>query len=224
MDGSLVLLTAGSAHPAALCRLRPGMPSRTCASASIRRDARASFARAASRRRPDAENFVRVISTAMRILHAAQGVNVWPAPSARASGSGPCSVCVNVSGLAVMPRPKWRSAQRRPHNHDGIEDHSFSPGSAAAVRLSGHLPFTTRRQNQPPERAASAAGPFLTSPPPQGRRGAFASAQPRRSAPASPPAPPRRRSCARARTGPAPIYQAACPAQGSPAALPGHRG
>ena len=51
------------------------LPSSTSASASIRRDARASFSRDASRRRSDAESSVRVISTAIMIPLALQGVN-----------------------------------------------------------------------------------------------------------------------------------------------------
>ncbi len=51
------------------------MPSNTNASASIRREARASFACVASRRRSDAESPVRVISTAMVILPASQRMN-----------------------------------------------------------------------------------------------------------------------------------------------------
>lgn len=56
-----------------------------------------------------------------------------------------CSVCVNVSGLGIMSRPRWRSAQSGPHNQTGLDRSFNGPGFQAAVRLSGHLPFTTRR-------------------------------------------------------------------------------
>ena len=79
---------------------------------------------------------------------AAATMNVWPAPSARVFGWWLRSVCVNVSGLGVWPRPRWRSAQPGPHNHSGLGRPFDFPGSRAAVRLSGHLPFTTRRQSR----------------------------------------------------------------------------
>jgi len=59
------------------------------------------------------------------------------------------SVCINVSGLGLSTRPRWRSAQPDPHNHIGLGGPFGFSGFQAAVRLSGHLPFTTRRLRQP---------------------------------------------------------------------------
>jgi transposase, IS5 family len=59
--------------------------------------------------------------------------NVWPAPSARGFCNLAWPVCINVSGLEVDPRPRWRSARSGPHNHVGFESHLVAQVSATPV-------------------------------------------------------------------------------------------
>lgn len=76
-------------------------------------------------------------------------MNVWPAPSARVICRSRGSVCVNVSGLGITSRPRWRFAQSGPHNHTGLDRPFNGSGFQAAVRLSGHLLLTARRFARP---------------------------------------------------------------------------
>lgn len=52
-----------------------------------------------------------------------------------------CTVCINVSGLEVYPRPRWRSARSRPHKYAGLIGHfvpqaSGTPVNCQAISLS----------------------------------------------------------------------------------------
>jgi hypothetical protein len=67
--------------------------------------------------------------------------NVWRAPFASGFHTVVCPVCVNVSGLRVTPRPRWRSARPGPNKSPGVDAPFFEPGFQDAGRLSGHLAF-----------------------------------------------------------------------------------
>lgn len=93
-------------------------------------------------------------------------VKLCPARSASCFCIKLCAVCINVSGLRVLPRPGWGSRAGILIITTVCHDHSLSPGFAAAAQLSGHLLSTTRRQGcrlclpvarlvRPPTRAGS---------------------------------------------------------------------
>ena len=69
---------------------------------------------------------VAIDSSTIKAHRSAAGGNVWPAPSASNFGDLIRAVCINVSGLRVEPRPRWRSARPVPHKGAGIECH-FAP-------------------------------------------------------------------------------------------------
>lgn len=71
--------------------------------------------------------------------------NVWPAPVCKGIVKPVCSVYVNISGLGIMTRPRWRSAQPSPDSRSGLDQSFPGLGLQAAVRLSGHLSLITRR-------------------------------------------------------------------------------
>ena len=82
--------------------------------------------------------------------------NVWPAPSASGLCKTTLSVCANVSGLGVVPRPRWSAAHPGPHKRHGVERHFLCQDHRVPVQPSGHLASTARRHRRSPGWAALA--------------------------------------------------------------------
>ncbi len=89
----------------------------------------------------------KLVMAASKSSRRLQGQNVWPAPSARVLAFLPFSVCCNVSGFRTSPEPRWRSARSGPHNQSDQLGHFVPSGFQIAVRLLGHLAFTSRKHH-----------------------------------------------------------------------------